>query len=307
MTPRLIRADTMHEAHDKLAERLLYSTADHLDFTTGMDGVLQHVYLEAKSMTFDYDLKRVWVPPSRWTMMIRQYLNSEDVEQWLNLIEKRLVKGKKPGRPILRLEDLEEYEEELPTLRTQRVQSRTGGKSTVRNLGSCMLTLSISLTPHPTITLHSRACYVGYLSPLDMAVAYHLGRLAADVVGLPLETFRFVWFIETAQFHQFRTIAFALGDEEQRDRFLSGRDTPDRVCWQRSLKHFNRWRQQDAEGVLYQDMQKFVSYQRLRKRYHSEVLGYDHAMEFATDDNKAFRPLPSTPVSSLTFEKIGLE
>lgn len=292
MTPRLIRADTMHEAHDKLAERLLYSTADHLDFTTGMDGVLEHVYLEAKSMTFDYDLKRVWVPPSRWTMMVRQYLDAEEVQQWLAMIDKRLVKQKKPGRPILR---------------TNTVASRTGGKSTVRNLGSCMLTLSIAMDPRPTITMHSRACYVGYLSPLDMAVAYHLGRLAADVVGLPLKSFRFVWFIETAQFHQFRTIAFALGDEEQRDRFLSLPQSPDRICHARSLKHFNRWRQQDAEGVLYRDMQKFVSYQRLRKRYHSEVLGYDHAMEFATDDNKAFRPLPSTPISSLTFEKIGLE
>ena len=304
---RKLSAPTMHEAHDKLASRLLYSTADHLDFTPGMDGVLEHVYLEAESMTFDYDLKRVWVPPSRWTMMIRQYLDPEEVQRWLELIDKRLVKSKKPGRPILRLEDLEEYEEELPTLRTQRVQSRKGGKSTVRNLGSCMLTLSITLTPHPTITLHSRACYVGYLSPLDMAVAYHLGRLAADVVGIPLELFRFVWFIETAQFHQFRTIAFALGDNEQRERFLSGRDTSERVCWQRSLKHFNKWRKQDEEGVLYEDMQKFVSYQRLRKRYHAEVLGYDYAMNFQTPSNKAFRPLPSTPVSSLTFKKIGLE
>ncbi|WVX87830.1 hypothetical protein SEA_BILLDOOR_48 [Gordonia phage BillDoor] len=289
---RKFSAPTMHEAHDKLAERLLYSTADHLDFTTGMDGVLEHVYLEADSMKFNYDLKRIWVPPSRWTMMIRQYLDPEEVTQWLNLIDKRLVKANKPGRPVLR---------------TNTVASRTGGKSTVRNLGSCMLTLSISLTPKPTITLHSRACYVGYLSPLDMGVAYHLGRLAADVVGIPLESFRFVWFIETAQFHQFRTIAFALGDPEQRERFLRLPETPERVCHARSLKHFNRWRQQDAEGVLYRDMQKFVSYQRLRKRYHSEVLGYDHAVKFATDDNKAFRPLPSTPISSLTFKKIGLE
>ncbi|QWY84924.1 hypothetical protein SEA_MSCARN_53 [Gordonia phage MScarn] len=304
---RPIRAATMHQAHDELASRLLYAGRDYYDQVTGMDGIMEHVYLQADSMVFDYDLKRVWVPPSRWTMMIRQYLDPEEVNRWLNQIDSRLVKGKKPGRPIFRMESYEEEPENDPVLRTQRVSSRKGGKSTVRNLGSCMLTLSISLSPRPTITLHSRACYVGYLSPLDMGVAYHLGRLAADVAGIPLESFRFVWFIETAQFHQFRTIAFALGDEEQRERFLSGKDTPDRVCWQRSLKHFNRWRQQDAEGVLYRDMQKFVSYQRLRKRYHSEVLGYDHAMEFATDDNKAFRPLPSTPISSLTFEKIGLE
>lgn len=302
-----IKAPTMHEAHDKLATRLLYSSADKLDLVTGMDGILEHVYLEAESMSFDYDLKRVWVPPSRWTMMIRQYLDPEEVTRWLDLIEKRLVKGRKPGRPIFRMGDYDLEEEPDPVLKTRRVESRTGGKSTVRNLGSCMLTLSVSVQPTPTITLHSRACYVGYLSPLDMGVAYHLGRLAAEVLGIPLEEFRFVWFIETAQFHQFRTIAFALGEPTQRDKFLSFPANTDRVCHARSLKHFNRWRQQDDEGVLYEGMQKFVSYQRLRKRYHAEVLGYDYAVKFASDSNKAFQPLPSTPVTSLTFGKIGLE
>lgn len=288
---RHIKAPTMTALHDKLASRLLYSSRDHLDYVTGMDAVLEHVVAEADSMMWDYDLKRIWVPPSRWTTMVRQYVNKEEAEQWLSLIEKRHTK-KAAQRFVFR---------------TNTVQARTGGKSTVRNLGSCMLTLSLALEPKPTITLHSRTCYMGYLSPLDMSVAYHLARLASTIVSVPLQEFRFVWFLETVQFHQFRTIAFALGDEEQRQRFLDRPVSPEFVAHARARKHHDRWAQQDAEGVPYEDMQKFVSYQRLRKRYHTEVDGYEYAQQFATPDNKAFHPLPSTPVSGLTFAKIGLE
>lgn len=292
MTPRVIRANTMHEAHDKLAARIQYAHREKVDLVTSMDAVLEHVYLEADSMVYDYDLKRVWVPPTRWTMMVRQYLDPIAVQQWLDLIEKRLVRGKKAGRPIFR---------------TRMVESRTGGKGTVRNLGSCMLTLSVTMDPRPTITMHSRACYIGYLSPLDMAVAYHMGRLAAGVIGIPLEDFRFVWFIETAQMHKFRTIAFVLGDEEEQERFLARPSTPEYVANHRSRYHYDLWSQWNAEGVLYEEMPKFVSYQRLRKRWLSERFGYDYAKQFATEKNKAFQPLPSTPVNTLTFEKIGLE
>ena len=287
-----ITAPTMHAAHDRLASRIQYAHRDKLDLVTSMDSVLEHVYLEADSMTFDYDLKRVWVPPSRWTMMVRKYLDPEEVQQWLNLIEKRIVKKKKAGRPIFR---------------TRLVAPRTGGKGTVRNLGSCMLTCSFTVDPHPRITMHSRACYVGYLSPLDMGVAYHLGRLAAGVVGIPLEDVKFSWFIETAQMHKFRTIAFVLGDEEEQERFLNRPCTPEYIANNRSRYHYDLWSQWNAEGRTYAEMPKFVSYQRLRKRWLAERFGYDYAVEFDTDDNKAFRPLPSTPISSLTFEKIGLE
>lgn len=287
-----IKAPTMHALHDKLASRIQYAAHDKLDLVTSMDSVLEHVYAEADSMVFDYNLKRVWVPPSRWTTMIRQYLDPDEVREWLALIDKRLARGNKAGRPVLR---------------TRKVQARSGGKGTVRNLGSCMLTLSVTMSPRPTITMHSRACYVGYLSPLDMGVAYHLGRLAADTIGIPLEEFRFVWFIETAQMHKFRTIAFVLGDEEEYQRFLSRPHTPEYVANHRSHYHHDLWSQWNDEDLLFDQMPKFVSYRRLRKRWLTEQFGYDYAKQFATPECKAFRPLPSMPVNSLTFEKIGLE
>lgn len=286
-----ITAPTMTELHDSLCSRLLYSTRENVDYITGMDVVLEHVFAEAQSMVWDYNLKRIWVPPSRWTKMIREYVDPEEVQEWLQLIENR--HQKKAAQRFV--------------LRTKKVASKKGGKTTVRNLGSCMLSLSVALQPEPVATLHSRTCYLGYLSPLDMSIAYHLTRLAADVMGVPLESFRFAWFLETAQFHQFRTIAFALGDDRQRQRFLEAPVTPENVAHARALKHYRKWRSQDDSGTSYDDMQRFVSYRRLRKRFHTEVMGYDYAQQFEGPESKAFKPLPSQPVTSLTFEKIGLE
>ncbi|QGJ92154.1 hypothetical protein PBI_LAUER_46 [Gordonia phage Lauer] len=287
-----LNAPTMHELHDKLASSIQYRATEKFDLVTSMDCVLEHVYAEADSMVFDYDLRRVWVPPSRWTMMVRQYLDPEEVTAWLALIEKRIVRKKKAGRPILR---------------TRTVQPRTGGKGTVRNLGSCMLTASFTMDPRPTLTLHSRACYVGYLSPLDMGVAYHLARLACNVVGIPLESCRFVWFIETAQMHKFRTIAFVIGDETECDRFLRRPHSDQYLQQKRSRYHYDLWTQWNDEGLLYEEMPKFVSYQRLRKRWNTEMFGYEYAKQFETPANRAFRPLPSVPINSLTFEKIEVE
>ncbi|AWY05233.1 hypothetical protein SEA_MARGARET_53 [Gordonia phage Margaret] len=294
-----IWAPNMHTLHDTLARDIQYAHQDRLDLITPMDSIFEHVYAVADSMEYTYDFKRVWVPPSRWTMMIRQYLDPDEVNAWLALIEKRLVMKKKAGRPVFR---------------TKIVHARTGGKGTVRNLGSCMLTLSFTLDPRPTLTMHSRACYVGYLSPLDMAVAYHMGRLAADVVGIPLSDVRFCWFIETAQMHKFRTIAFVLGDPDEEAEFKQRiRDigSKERLrqypALYRSWYHWDLWKRWNAEGVLYEDMPKFVSYQRLRKRWVAERMGYEYAQQFETPTNRAFTPLPSLDVKDLTLNKIGLE
>lgn len=292
-----ITAPTLHELHDTLAHRIQYAHRDELDFTTGMDSVLEHVYAEADSMEYIYDLKRVWVPPSRWTMMVRQYLDPDDVEEWLATIRKRI--HKLAGRPVLR---------------TRIVTPRKGGKTTVRNLGSCMLTISATIKPVPRITLHSRACYVGYLSPLDLGVAYHLGRLVAAEVNIPIEEFRFSWFLETAQMHKFRTIAYVLGDEAEEEYFYSHGDIKGGTGWsadypaaRRVYYHHKLWTKWNEEGLTYDEMPKFQSYRRLRKRWLAERFGHEYALQFEGGKDRAFPELPSTPIQHLDFSKIGIE
>jgi hypothetical protein len=292
---RHIEAKTMHELHDAICSRLLYAHTYHLDAYSSMEVELTHVYAESRTMDWDYELRRLWVPESRWRTMVRQYLDPDAVRVWLDTCAKRFGDDKKRGAAILR---------------TNLVEKRVGGKGTVRSLGSCMLTLSFSLRPVPTLTLHSRTCYMGYLSVLDMSVAYHLARLIGDRLGLDHETFRFVWFLESAQFHGFRTLAFPLGDEDEYERFLNRPRGPEYPAMYNAHKHHAKFEQQDDEGVLYSGM-PFTSYRRVRKRWHSEM--FEDAAEQFSDpttgksDHRAYNPLPALHVRDLNFSAIGLE
>lgn len=274
---------------------MLYSSADHVDHFSSMETELHHVVSEAESMIYDYELRRFWVPSTRWGTMVRQYIDPEAFLQWTSLIEHRFGNLKKRGAAVLR---------------TNMVASRVGGKGTVRNLGSCMLSLSFSLRPRPTITLHSRTCYLGYLSVLDLSVAYVAAKYIGALLGIDPGEIRFVWFAESLQVHGFRTIAFPLGDEDEYDRFLNRPHTPDFPAMWNSHKHHSKYVQQDTEGLLYSGM-PFTSYRRLRKRWHAEMFGSEYAEQFTDlttgkSDHKAYRPLPATHVDDLDFSAIGI-
>lgn len=286
---------TMTTMHERLCSRLLYASADHVDHFSGMETELHHVVAEAESMMYDYELRRFWVPASRWGTMVRQYIDPEAFLQWSSLIEHRFGHLKKRGAAVLR---------------TNLVASRVGGKGTVRNLGSCMLSLSFSLRPRPIITLHSRTCYLGYLSVLDLSVAFVAAKHIAGLLGIDAGEIGFVWFAESLQVHGFRTIAFPLGDEQEYDRFLNRPHTPEYPAMYNSHKHYAKYVLQDAEGLLYSGM-PFTSYRRLRKRWHTEMMGYDYANEYSDlttgkSDHRAYQPLPDTHVDDLDFSAIGI-
>ena len=286
---------TLTTMHEKLCERMLYASREHVDNFSSMETELLHVVAQAESMAYDYELRRFWVPVSRWGTMVRQYIDPEAFLQWTSLIEHRFGNNKKRGAAVLR---------------TNLVASRVGGKGTVRNLGSCMLSLSFSLRPRPVITLHSRTCYLGYLSVLDLSVAYVAAKYVAQVLGIDVREIGFVWFAESLQVHGFRTIAFPLGDSDEYDRFLSRPHTPDFPAMHNSHKHHSKYVQQDAEGLLYSGM-PFTSYRRLRKRWHSEMFGFEHADKFSDlttgkSDHRAYRELPDTHVDDLDFSAIGI-
>jgi hypothetical protein len=295
--PHFIQAATMHELHDALCDKVLYGHKDSYDAITNTDVVLEHVYGTAERMEFDHDIRRLWIPRSRWTTMVRQYLSGDLVNDWLELVERR-GHGKNPDRMVYR---------------TNTVQPRGVGKARVRNLGSCMLSLSLSVVPHPHVLLHSRASYMGYLSALDMAVAYHLTRHAAKRIGCAVDDFQFTWFIETVQYHRFRTIAYPLGDRREQRRFVAfaraleqDNQLAEYPGVQRAFREYKRWREMNETGILYSGMSPYRSYQRPRKRWCTERYGHDFARRFETPDNRAYPPLPSTPVVDLSLEKIGI-
>jgi len=260
-----------------------------------METELHHVVAQAESMAYDYELRRFWVPESRWRTMVRQYIDAKAFLQWSSLIDHRFNHLKKRGSAVLR---------------TNLVASRVGGKGTVRNLGSCLLSLSFSLRPRPTITLHSRTCYLGYLSVLDLSIAYVCARHIAGLLGIEPDEIGFVWFAESLQVHGFRTIAFPLGDTQEYDRFLNRPHTPEFPAMYNSHKHHSKYVQQDAEGLLYSGM-PFTSYRRLRKRWHSEMFAFPDGNPYSDpdtgkSDHRAYQSLPDTHVDDLDFSAIGI-
>lgn len=291
----LFRAPDMDSLHDKMCRGMIYASAGELDSYNSTEATRTTVIGEADSMVLNAELRRLWVPESRWRMMARQYIDPEAFDAWLAGIEDRFVsRGKNRGAQVLR---------------TNVVKPRVGGKGTVRSLGSCMLSLSFSMMPTPKVVLHSRTSYMGYLSLLDMNTAYTAARYISQIVGIPEEEFQFVWFLESMQYHAFRTLAFPLGEKEERKEFLQVvGDEKYPATWP-NKKHLIKWQTQDKEGVLYSGM-PFTSYRRVRKRYHTEVKGYDFADRFTDhstgkSDHRAYAPLPSTRLADVDFSAIG--
>lgn len=281
------------EMHDILCNQLLYGTPLTLDDYNSVDVQMHNIVAEADSFVWNKHIDQQWVAPTRWNRMVRQYIDPDLLTEWLDLIENRF-----PG-----------YKRGIAVMRTKTVESRVTGRGTIRRWGSCMLSISYRLKPWPQITLHSRTCYLGYLSILDVSVAYVCAKLAAMRTGIDVSDIRFVWQLEAAQWHGYRSLAWVLDDDVRSDQFEHfeyTRDShPGMYISRKWLADIDRL---DNEHVPYGD-QKFTSYARIRKRYHTQVFGEEYARNYegGVKNSKIFRTLPHVHVDSLDFKAIGID
>lgn len=320
---RAFRASTLTKLHDQLCDALILAPADKLDVITSVDVQIHNVIAEAKSMEWDFDLKSMWLTPSRWSMMVNQYIDPEELEAWIGQCTGKI--GLK-GRGIA-------------VMRTKNVKPR-GGAATghsnkeTRRWGSCMLSISYKALPQPQITLTSRTSYLGYIGALDLSVAWMCGRYLAKEMGVPVETFSFVWMVDAIQWHNFKSLAYLLNHaddqkqaEYQRMLMLSPDELSNaekkQIISAPALKLSRQWLQkvitEDNAGRTYGDM-TYNTFRRIVRRFHTEVLGYERAQEFEgwsyykkgpkegeqREYFKAYLPLPSTKVQSLDFAKLGM-
>lgn len=304
-------ASTLTDLHFTVCDSLAYGPMDAMDMVTSVDVQKHNVVAVAESMGWDFDLKDLWLTRSRWTAMIRQYINPVALETWLASCEAKL-KGRKRGVSVMRTNEVQR--------RTSNRKNPEDGTRTWRTWGSCMLAIGYRAMPRPQITLHSRTSYLGYIGALDLSVAYHCASLVAERVGLSVEDIQFTWHLEAAQFHGFKSLAYLLNDDDRRSRFMDitvgdGSSTYDKQLRRNcpslyiSRKWMNAFQREDEKGVRYGDM-NFGQTRRIRKRYHTEVLGYDYGERFeggghaSNSQNKRFKPLPSCHADTLTFEQL---
>jgi hypothetical protein len=315
----------MTELNRQLCESLVLAKKDDLDMVTSVDVQVHNTMSSADSMVWDFDLKDLWLTKSRWSMMVRQYLDADDVIDWL---DRATTKIGTRGRGIA-------------ALRTKVVKPRGGDETghtnkATRRWGSCMLAVTYKAQPQPQITLYSRTSYLGYLGGLDLTVAWMLGKYLASALGVDVSTFKFVWYNEALQYHNFKSLAFLLNHPDPdmakmfRKVILKGK-TPKKLgvddfhvypALALSRKWMQNMIQMDKEGKTLGDM-TYNTYRRIRRRYHTEVLGYERAQEFEGwsywkrdfkdfkigDEKeffKAYQPLPSVKAASLDLSPIRL-
>lgn len=288
------------ELNRKLTRKLVYAHPDDLDVMNSMDFQLNDVMVSADSCAYDFDLKDIWVTSNRWTSLTRQYLDPVGLEGFLGQVEAKL-RGRKRGIAFLRTNDVKP--------RTTKTNSKVW-----RRWGSCMLGIGYTSLPRPTITLHSRTTYLGYIGQLDLAMVHVLAREIGERVGLTPEEIRFVWHIEGAQFHSFKSMAWFFQNERDRARL---EDTPHSkklqqrapVLWL-SQKRLAEYQAMDDNGLLYCDM-SFSQQLRIRRRWHTEVYGptygkpWEGGTKLKSPGMAVVAPvLPSIPTAKLDLKKL---
>ena len=320
---RTFQAATMTELHDQMCTALVEATPDELDVISSVDVQIHNVVAQADSMDWDFDLKNMWLTKSRWSMMLRQYIDPDELEAWIDQVTSKI--GKK-GRGIA-------------VMRTKTVKPR-GGAATghtnkeTRRWGSCMLAISYKALPQPQITLYSRTSYLGYIGALDLTVAWMIGKTLADSIGIDVKDIRFVWMNEAIQWHNFKSLAFLLNhpDEKRQKKYRRLMMKPDKKLKEKELEKLEnspglqlsrKWLskviKEDNEGKTYGDM-TYNTYRRIRRRWHTEVHGLEHAKEFEgwsyykkgpkegekKEFFKAYGPLPHTHVSTLDMSPLKM-
>lgn len=318
---RTFRAPTLTELHDQLCHEIVNASADQLDVITTVDVQIHNIMAEADSMEWEFDLKNMWLTPSRWSMMAKQYIDPEEFQAWLDQCSTKI--GMK-GRGIC-------------VLRTRTVAARGGpaqGNKETRRWGSCMLAISYKAKPRPQITLYSRTSYLGYLAALDLSIAWMCARYLAQAIGCKVEDISFVWMNEAIQYHNFKSMAYLLNhpDKKQRKRYrrlILGKEKKfkpgDQAALDASpaLRLTRKWMQNtlqlDKDGKTLGDM-SYNTYRRIRRRFHTEVMGLEYAKRFEgwsyykagpkkgeeKEFFKAYGELPHTPIEKLDFSRIGL-
>lgn len=315
--------DTVDDMHDQVCSALFRGRMGQEYTWVGSSEVgIDNVTLGVRSFAVpDYDLADLWLTESRWNTMVRQYVNPDALDGTLGMVETHLAKSRrKSGTATLRLsptaDDLDDPEEVIE-LQTNLVQGKKSGRQVRRRWGSCMLALTYRNVPHPTVVLTSRTTYFGYLAIMDAMVANVFAQKCGAIVGIDPADMRFVWHINLAQYHGFRSLAYPAGnprmlkfldqcvDDEDKWKRLKAEG---RMGVLRTLTGYRRILQSDRAGRLYGD-ESFSSFCRVRRRFHTQVHGFQYASQFnggtRIGSTKAFKPVPSLPAQSLTFSAIG--
>lgn len=275
MTFKVLRAPDLTELwHDVVRWHLNKET---VDLYLGIGTNLYNVILEADSAEYDFNLRELWLNRARWTRLTREYLHGQDTSIFIRNARQILDgKGKQgvitnmPFRPVERRGDLRRHK-----------------------WGNCLLAATFRGTPgsavKPTLTLHSRVSYNGYMLGMDMGLAHVLAReISAGNPGIV----RIQWHLDVTQLHSFKCLPYlytqpdlmsVLTDQRRLSYHSSNYPT-----WKSISKWWEKVLEFEAKGKTV-DAELYGPFRRIRKRYEEYQNG---------------KFVPSVHISELDFSKI---
>ncbi len=254
---------------------------EEVDLYLGIGTNMYNVFLEADSAEFDFNLREVWLNSSRWTRLVREYIDPVDATMFVRNSREILAgKGAKgvitnmPFRPVERRADLRRHK-----------------------WGNCLLAATFRGTPgsdvRPTLTVHSRVSYNGYMLGMDMGVVHALAREITE--GEP-DMVIVQWHLDVTQFHSFKCLPYLYTQPDLMEELQKVEEHEEWMLLQKKYptwKSISRWWETvlrfEEEGKTLEE-EKYGPFRRIRKRY----------QEYERGDL-----VPSVHISELDFMKIG--
>lgn len=272
---------------------LWHSAADHvwtrekseLDYATGLTTGVYDNMLSAESMTYDMDVgKDLWLTKSRFTKLQKDYLEPERVELFLDQVQRISSKHAKRGVVAQML------------CKTHDFKAIGKASQGAHTWGNCML----AMTYHggvkwrqPTLGLHSRVTYIGYLGGMDIALCYVVGKLVAEQVGVAIQDLAFTWHLDALQWHGMKSVPFVCAHDDflEKSELYAPEWPSDRyptiLSTRRSLASMEKKRRAGRHPLD----EKYGPVKRMRTRY-----------EHFIDTGESWAP--SVPVDELTLEAL---
>jgi hypothetical protein len=219
--------------------------------------VIYDNFLAAKSMEFDFDIGRdLWLTDKRFPKLQRDYLEPSEVVPFLERCEK--IANDSARRGV------------ITQMAARKPMVKNGFRPT-HAWGGCM----IAFTYHggkkwntPTLSLHSRVSYIGYIGAIDMALGWVLAREIARRTGIEVEEMQFRWYIDSLQWHGLKCVPYVMAHDhfdQVMDEGYTSRAYPTIGATRRAIKSLDK-HYEAGTGLDKQD-NPFGPARRMRQRY----------------------------------------
>ena len=157
---------------------------------------LFHVALHAKSCEYQMDIRKdLWLTKKKWNQLIKQYIDRERLSRFIE--QSQLILDGRARRE---------------GASTNMLFKDPKRENTKHYWGGCLMgvTFQGELGKHPTITLYSRTCFMGYVGFLDAAIPALL--VSKEILTGTSDTspadVEFRWFITAMQIHSFKILPY---------------------------------------------------------------------------------------------------